>query len=58
MMHVPSGPDSSGREPDIDPQGLWQAQKKEYDSMTLAAIHEKARARRSSAGPSVCVART
>ena len=38
MIHEPSDHD-----PDIDPQGLWQSQEKEYDPMTLAAIHEKAR---------------
>lgn len=35
--------DPSDREPDLDPQGLWQAQEKEYDPMTLADIHAKAR---------------
>jgi hypothetical protein len=38
MIHEPSNP-----EPDVDPQGLWQSQKKEYDPMTLADIHQKAR---------------
>ncbi|MGZ3272266.1 MAG: hypothetical protein ACXU82_21905 [Caulobacteraceae bacterium] len=38
MTHEPSN-----HEPDIDPQGLWQSQKKEYDAMTLADIHLKAR---------------
>ncbi len=33
----------SDHQPDIDPQGLWQSQKKEYDPMTLADIHLKAR---------------
>jgi hypothetical protein len=28
---------------DLDPQKLWQSQTTEYDPMTLAAIHEKAR---------------
>ena len=32
----------SDLEPDIDPQGLWQSQKKEYDPMTLAQIHAQA----------------
>jgi hypothetical protein len=33
-----------GGEPsDFDPQKLWQGQATEYDPMTLAAIHEKAR---------------
>jgi hypothetical protein len=35
--------ETSDHQPDIDPQGLWQAQKKEYDAMTLADIHLKAR---------------
>jgi hypothetical protein len=39
MSHEPSN-----HEPDIDPQGLWQSQKKEYDPMTLADIHMKATA--------------
>jgi hypothetical protein len=39
MIHEPSD-----HQPDLDPQGLWQSQKKEYDPMTLAAIHDKARA--------------
>ncbi len=38
MIHEPSN-----HEPDIDPQGLWQSQKKEYDAMSLADIHLKAR---------------
>jgi hypothetical protein len=38
MIHEPPN-----HEPDIDPQGLWQSQKKEYDPMTLADIHQKAR---------------
>jgi hypothetical protein len=29
---------------DLDPQGLWRSQNKEYDPMTLADIHTKARA--------------
>ncbi len=29
---------------DFDPRGLWQAQTKEHDAMTLATIHQKARA--------------
>ena len=33
----------SDLEPDIDPRGLWQSQNKEYDAMTLAQIHAKAR---------------
>jgi hypothetical protein len=37
MIHEPPN-----HEPDIDPQGLWQSQKKEYDPMTLADIHMKA----------------
>jgi hypothetical protein len=37
MIHEPSS-----HEPDIDPQGLWQSQKKEYDPMTLAQIHAQA----------------
>jgi hypothetical protein len=37
MIHEPSN-----HEPDIDPQGLWQSQKKEYDAMTLAQIHAQA----------------
>ncbi len=32
----------SDLEPDIDPQGIWQSQKKEYDPMTLAQIHAQA----------------
>ena len=28
---------------DLDPQKLWQGQATEYDPMTLAAVHEKAR---------------
>ena len=43
MIHDPSSPESFGHEPDIDPQGLWQGQKKEYDDMSLADIHMKAR---------------
>jgi hypothetical protein len=33
-----------GEPSDLDPQELWQSQAAEYDPMTLAAIHEKARA--------------
>jgi hypothetical protein len=32
-----------GEPSDLDPQKLWQSQATEYDPMTLAAIHEKAR---------------
>ena len=35
--------DPSDHEPEMDPQGIWQAQSKEYDPMTLAQIHAKAR---------------
>jgi hypothetical protein len=42
MIHEPSNPGPSGHEPDIDPQGLWQSQKKEYDAMSLAQIHNQA----------------
>jgi uncharacterized membrane protein YecN with MAPEG domain len=32
-----------GESSDLDPRKLWQSQPTEYDPMTLAAIHEKAR---------------
>lgn len=35
--------DSDFEPGDFDPRGLWQAQTKEYDPMTLADIHRKAR---------------
>src|SRR5476649_1432122 len=31
-----------GKPPDFEPQTLWQSQPREYDPMTIAAIHEKA----------------
>jgi hypothetical protein len=33
----------SDHEPDFDPRGLWQSQKKEYDAMTLERIYGLAR---------------